>query len=259
MKTKTRTLSPEVRTALASIEWDGGLARLTCGQLDRKTYVAVNDALESLGGKWSKKDKAHVFDDAAHNELEAVIETGSYDSAADIKQVLGEFFTPDGLADEIVRLAEIDGDHMVLEPSAGTGQLVKAVNRAVGFRDGDIEAVEIQQRHMIALKASDCNPNCADFLTVEPAGERYDRVVMNPPFARQADIDHVMHAWSFLKPGGRLVAIMSTGWTFRTNQKSRDFQEFAQTHGEWWANDDGAFKESGTSVKTVTVVLDKSA
>ncbi len=31
---------------------------------------------------------------------------------------------------------------------------------------------------------------------------------MNPPFSRQQDIRHVMHAAKFLKPGGRLVAVM---------------------------------------------------
>ena len=34
---------------------------------------------------------------------------------------------------------------------------------------------------------------------------------MNPPFENGRDIDHVTHALSLLKPGGRLVAIMSEG------------------------------------------------
>ena len=32
-------------------------------------------------------------------------------------------------------------------------------------------------------------------------GAQFDAVVMNPPFEKQADIDHVLHAYKMLKPG----------------------------------------------------------
>jgi 16S rRNA G1207 methylase RsmC len=34
----------------------------------------------------------------------------------------------------------------------------------------------------------------------------YDRVVMNPPFDLERDVDHVTHALKFLEPEGQLVA-----------------------------------------------------
>jgi hypothetical protein len=40
---------------------------------------------------------------------------------------------------------------------------------------------------------------------------KFDRVVMNPPFDHGADIKHVEHARKFLKPGGRLVAVVANG------------------------------------------------
>ena len=38
---------------------------------------------------------------------------------------------------------------------------------------------------------------------------KYDRIIANPPFTKNQDIDHVMQMWNFLKPGGRIVSIMS--------------------------------------------------
>ena len=56
----------------------------------------------------------------------------------------------------------------------------------------------------------------ADFLTFVPEAEqRYDRIVMNPPFSRQRDIARVMHAWECLAPGGHVVAAMAAGASFR--------------------------------------------
>ena len=65
-----------------------------------------------------------------------------------------------------------------------------------------------------------------DFLHLKPDPENlYDRVVMNPPFDRERDIDHVIHALKFLAPEGVLVAIMSAGTEFRETRKSVAFRE----------------------------------
>lgn len=120
-------------------------------------------------------------------------------------------------------------------------------------------AVEIQSKYAHDLGAHADRFEIGDFLEMSAVGgcSNFDCILMNPPFTRQQDIDHVLHAWQFLKPGGRLVSIMSPGWYFRTNRKSVEFKEFVETHGTWHENDEGAFKESGTNIKTVTVVLDK--
>ena len=45
---------------------------------------------------------------------------------------------------------------------------------------------------------------------------KYDRILMNPPFEKLQDIDHVRHCFDQLKEGGVLVAVMATvrysGW-----------------------------------------------
>ena len=241
-------------------------------EFERQAKAKAEQEAETLGGKWSRKAKAHTFDGDAAQALEAIIETGEYQSATDIKQLHGEFFTPDGLADEVVKLAEIDPQGEVLEPSCGNGQLIRAIDRlyppSPSRADSlmSVTGVEIQEKHRKALCDLAVSFDIADFLGLSPDSPcdgtrlpygQYDRIVMNPPFAKQADIDHVLHAWKFLKDGGRLVSIMSPGWTFRENAKSRDFRNFVAQHGEWKWNPDESFKESGTLIKTVMVVLNK--
>lgn len=92
----------------------------------------------------------------------------------------------------------------------------------------------------------------------------YDRIVMNPPFSKGRDIQHVQHAYSLLKPGGRLVAIMGEGAFFQSNSAAEGFRA--------WLDDLGATSERlpensfmdaalpvNTAVNARMVVIDKPA
>jgi hypothetical protein len=97
-----------------------------------------------------------------------------------------------------------------------------------------------------------------DFLDMVPVAG-FDRVIMNPPFENQADIDHVFRAFDWLAPGGRLVAIMSGGTQQRQNKKAEDFRHWVDaTGGAWYdlPNDGFADGFRPTGVKTVALVLD---
>jgi 16S rRNA G1207 methylase RsmC len=85
----------------------------------------------------------------------------------------------------------------------------------------------------------------------------FDRIVMNPPFADQQDIRHVTYAATFLKSGGRLVAIMSAGVAFRKDRLAREFRALVEQRGgsiEELPAD--AFRASGTGVRTVLVTIE---
>ncbi|MBT3196238.1 MAG: PLxRFG domain-containing protein [Gammaproteobacteria bacterium] len=86
----------------------------------------------------------------------------------------------------------------------------------------------------------------------------YHRIVMNPPFEKGQDIEHVRHAHSLLKPGGRVVAIMSEGPFFRKDKKAIAFREWLEDLGGTSEQlPEGSFKESNTGVNTRLVVIDK--
>lgn len=250
-------ISTEVLQVLDRAEVDGPALRLI-GQLDRKLYEATNKVLEAAGGKWNRKAKAHLFDGDAADAIEPLILTGEYSRT---KQDFGFFETPDAIADRVIAKARIEKEHVVLEPSAGRGALAKRVH-ALGAK---VHCFEIQPKHADFLKDQGYAARVAtyDFLTAialtPPAAliDGFDRVVMNPPFARQDDIRHVQHAATFLKPGGRLVAIMSAGMRFRENKLTRDFRAWLDDHGGTIEDlPSGSFKSSGTMVNTCIVTME---
>ena len=252
-------IEPKIRDILSSIEWDDNTARLTCGVLDRKDYLKVNSALETAGAKWNKKAKAHLAEADCKERLDYMVETGHYVSTGDLAQFYGIFYTPDELGDTVCSLAGISNMDRILEPSAGEGSLIKAALRTGRTKREYITAVEIRDVKIPELKELAGTVIEADFLKLEPTAI-YDTIILNPPYGRQADIDHVLHAWKFLNDdytGGTLVAIMSSGWTFRQNEKSRKFREFVAEHGRYIENPPGSFKEAGTGVNTVIVVLER--
>lgn len=90
----------------------------------------------------------------------------------------------------------------------------------------------------------------------------YDRIVMNPPFSQRRDAEHVMHAYSLLKPGGRIVAIMGEGVFFGKDKKAQDFRDWLDSVG---GTDEklpaGSFMDPSlpvnTGVNARMVVIDK--
>lgn len=170
----------------------------------------------------------------------------------------GFFPTPEDAAFRLIEAASLhrrEGQDVlrILEPSAGTGNLA-----ALCVGEGrEVDCVEVQASHAAMLRASGLYRSVRhmDFLDLPPM-PIYDRVVMNPPFDRERDIDHVMHALKFLKPDGRLVAIMSAGTEFRETRKSIAFREMVETkNGEFSALPEGSFASVGTNINTVIVTI----
>jgi predicted RNA methylase len=175
---------------------------------------------------------------------------------------LAYFKTPDALADRLVSDAGLFDGCRVLEPSAGCGSLVRAVQRFSKELNIKVHvtAVEYDEQRANQLRALGVKVIQQDFLQLEP-GEKFDVVVMNPPFDRGADITHVLHARQFLSERGKLQAIMSAGTVFRNDKSAQHFQRLLNFNREEQWNRDvhfhsfGAFKESGTNVNTIQVTL----
>lgn len=241
------------------------LVRIT-SKLDRKDYSNVNEALNSLGGVWNRKLKAHVFDGRAfeqiREDIDNIVTTGRVIRDAD----MGWFATPTNIADGLVDLLNLKPGNTVLEPSAGDGALIKAVLRkqpnvrvtAIEKHGGRAAALESLSRENEAFG----RVIVGDFLDIGPREygmPLFDRVIMNPPFApNRADISHVRHALSFLKPHGTLVAVMAGGLTFREDERTKSFKLLVNVmRGEIRPLPSGSFKASGTNVETVYVKIEK--
>jgi hypothetical protein len=167
----------------------------------------------------------------------------------------GFFPTPRAVIDEMVGIAGIEPGMKVLEPSAGKGDIAEAMQEA----GAEVDAIELSSRLRDILTAKGVNVIDNDFTGVEPE-PKYDAVVMNPPFENGQDIEHVEHAYKFLKPGGKLVAIMSAGPFYRQDKQATAFREWldsvggsheAMPEGSFAGSD--AFRQTGVRTEMVTI------
>lgn len=107
--------------------------------------------------------------------------------------------TPQSLAEIAVLMAEIEPQHVCLEPSAGHGGLADLMPK------GRTYCVEVSPLHSEILRAKGYQVATMDFLQFSG---NYDRIVMNPPFNSTRWKLHVEHAAEMLNKGGRLIAIL---------------------------------------------------
>jgi 16S rRNA G1207 methylase RsmC len=174
----------------------------------------------------------------------------------------GYFPTPEPLAERLVEMARIEPGNTILEPSAGTGNLIDGILK--NHPDVRISYCEMNCFLLDILRGKYEGVNgvrflgrdCFDIDTTQ--GEnRFDRVIMNPPFERGQDVDHLLRAWySLLAPRGVLVAIVSAGVFSRADKKAKLFREFIQ-NAKAVVHDVPAesFKSSGTGIETKIVLV----
>lgn len=181
---------------------------------------------------------------AAANPFEAMRES----LRAGVKVVSAPqlFPTPNALATDMVDEADIQPGDDVLEPSAGTGRIIYAMQPHAG-KIGRLVAVEIDHELYGGLErqyGAVADVRHGDFLEMIPEelGGLFDVILMNPPFANADDIKHIMHAKKFLKPGGRLVAICANG--------PRQNAKLCGEVDTWKNLPVGTFESSGTGVNT---------
>lgn len=168
------------------------------------------------------------------------------------RNAFNDFFpTPESRADWIASEADIHPGMDVLEPSAGNGVLAEAARKA----GGNVNVVELEQQLRDILKEKGFNVVGSDFDEFTP-DKLYDRVLMNPPFSHDLDIKHVQKAFEHLKPGGKLVAIVSTMAGERSNKRNQAFREWLDELGAREEKlPEGMFKESMNPTNVATKLL----
>jgi len=162
-------------------------------------------------------------------------------TVAQFKHIPNFFPTPRRLVLRMIERAELFEGANILEPSAGKGNIAKELT---GY---PLTCIERAYSLVEYLKGHGILCECADFLTVEPTPQ-FDRVLMNPPFERGQDEKHVRHALRFLKPGGRLVAIVST-------TTAKRLEDIEGMDVERLPSDTFAKSERSTNVQTCLIII----
>jgi phospholipid N-methyltransferase len=216
-------------------------ARVSLSFLQRRGQAAarVSDLAEH-----NRTTAAAIHANAAPTFARLANET----APAHVAQVDQLFPTPPALAARMAALAPSQS-RRILEPSAGTGRLLDAL----ADLGRPFETVAVEVSHHLAPHLFNKYPSARlfvrDFLacSVEDLGGAFDCVVMNPPFRRGLDVQHILHARKFLKPGGLLISLCYGGIV-----QAKGLRPIATT---WEVLPSGSFKSEGTSAETVLLTL----
>lgn len=226
-------------------------------QLDRKLYQEVAKAIEGIGGKWNKKFNGFVFD--SNLNLQEKFERIQGGESVNLKKEFQFFPTPEKIAKKMVDLLELNPNsfYEILEPSAGKGNLVKAISEN-GFK-GNLTVVELNKDFEEYLKNLNIDKIIiSDFLELDFDDSRFDRIIANPPFTKNQDIDHIKRMYDLLNENGILVSCSSKHWKISNNKKETEFRNWLEeVNAEIIEVESGEFKESGTMIATCIIRIKK--
>ena len=225
----------------------------TIPKISDELYDKIAVAVRTIGGTWSERHNGFIFAEDPTEKIETLISTGTYEITEEhIWREEVQFYpTPNKIASQMVKLAELVEGDIVLEPSAGRGAILDLFPANV-----QKIAVEYDEGNAAILEAKGHNVICGDFLAVKDLN--VTKVIMNPPFSKYQDVQHVMHAYSMLKPGGILVAIINENTLHRgkTNNSCRRFLEVLKgVKHEIIHLEEGTFSESGTMINTAIIKM----
>jgi hypothetical protein len=245
-------------------------------------------------GTWTTDDVADAIEVAANRKAEEMLGPVTWTSARalidDLKgakeieeKIFGtrtrteamvarqQFSTPLPIARAAAYMTDVLPEEKVLEPTAGTGNLINPL-RGTG---AVIDANELDARRAALLRILDpgLHVTSDDALALQLTGKRYNAVVMNPPFGAYStakytgrgatdfpasDISQrfVAAALKSLAPNGRLVAIMPEGLM---NKSAAPFRKWLREHYTVRAmieSPPGSYATRGTTFGSWTLVVD---
>lgn len=232
---------------------EDGVLKLPQVQFNKKSYAEAKKWIEEAGGSW-QGGKVQGFTFPFNPErIFSILKEGK---RCNLQQDYQFFETPADVADWLVMLAGgIHEDDTVLEPSAGRGALIKAIHRACP--SVMVECYELMPENREFLHTLSNVILLDEDFTKDSVGS-YTKIIANPPFSGNQDIDHIKLMYDRLEQGGTLAAITSQHWKFASEKKCIDFRNWLkEVHGEVFEISAGEFKESGTSVITMAVVIKK--
>lgn len=233
-------IDPEVADILSRATIGSDILVLPPEQLERKLYEKVAKVIKLAGGVWKTNKKGFLFNSDPREKLGLALDSGVI---VDEKKKRQAFYTPMAIANEVADIAYVSG-MAVLEPSAGDGNLVEACLRAGAI---SVDCIEIEKSCKEKLEGPKRKVTIGDFMTIEPY-DKFDRIVMNPPFTKGQYHKHIARALEWLYDGGRLYAIVPDTICLKLAALGAyDVRSF----------DAGAFKESGTNVRTKLICIEK--
>lgn len=156
----------------------------------------------------------------------------------EVARDLSYYPTPDKVIRRIFDNLYAREGQKLLDPSCGDGRILAEARRR-GLKP---MGVEVDERRAQQAREIGVPVLWANFLVTAP-NPVFDHVVMNPPFYGRHYAKHVSHAMKFLRPGGKLTAILPATARY----------DHGLLQGSWDDLPVGSFSESGTNINTVVL------
>ena len=194
----------ELAAATQSWEWVDDLRR-------RRRYIPNTSTLRYDVDKFIKQQTEAVYL-AIGGVPDKTIWRFDYDPTTVLQQIIASgcvpdhkshqyYPTPSELAEIAVAHADLRDGMTSLEPSAGQGGIADYMHV------GKTVCVEVSDLHCKILQEKGHRWIAGDFLSIDMQ-DKFDRIIMNPPFSDGRWQAHVEHAAGMLADGGVLVAIV---------------------------------------------------
>lgn len=193
------------------------------------------------------KALAEYYGDVLADSHEAKPEKRQQSTA--VSKDLQYYPTPMAVVKNVLGELSIGEGEIVLEPSCGCGRFMDGIARK--FPQARCRGIEVDAARAEEARAKGHKVLTANFLETIPS-EQCDHVVMNPPFYGKHYAKHIEHALKYLKPGGRLTAILPI--TARTDHGLVDSMGYKT---RWRDLPFGSFRESGTNIHTTVLTIIK--
>lgn len=205
---------------------------IICDQLN---ILLADNTIPDMSASWYRKEKKEskkqfhnlVNIVIPHDLMQAIrankpnndpfwdyIEYGTYDAKPVLKYLdrVGllpeykshQFYpTPQVIVDEMMQHVPETGS--ILEPSVGTGRLINSIER------DRVTAYDIAELHCEILKAKGFKDVRNDDFLKHDESEKYDVILMNPPYSMGRALTHIDKARKCLNKGGLILAVVPTG------------------------------------------------
>jgi hypothetical protein len=177
---------------------------------DKREEKARNDVMTWLGASEIRDDNGFLLGwRSEYNLKPALSEVIIRSSLPNVQSY--QFYPSKGQVGEraaqwLISSLDDDGTFEYIEPHAGHGHLARHLPKE------RTTAVELSTINAAVLRGAGFDVHCRDFLKyAETCTQRFDGVLMNPPFTDGQAIEHTVTAAMLLKPKGVLVAILPMG------------------------------------------------
>lgn len=227
-------------------------------------YDSLKYVIEFIGGHWNERYKGFIMDDTPDNiykKLEYIKSSNDIVISSEQEfRIRNQFYpTPSWIAEEMIQRADMryDMEYDILEPSAGRGALLQYI---VQYTASRCTVVEKNKQNAEYLRRLGYKVNNIPFERyAEGTNKKFDRVIMNPPFANEMDLRHTALAFNMLKQGGRLVGLVAQNSLYYDRPVTHKFNQYLEIVGAKLIDlQHGSFVESGTSVDITMIEIQRT-